>query len=84
MEGIATLPGVPRGKFSIIIEVVDLVWKGLRLAWAAFGAAFGAIIEVVDLVWKGLRQLGWILRGLQYPIEVVDLVWKGLRQVGYT
>jgi len=39
------------------IEVVDLVWKGLRLfiRWAAPLAA--PPIEVVDLVWKGLRHL---------------------------
>jgi len=37
------------------IEVVDLVWKGLRQGIAKSGDFVAILIEVVDLVWKGLR-----------------------------
>jgi len=63
------------------IEVVDLVWKGLRHEVFYCIHNF-LLIEVVDLVWKGLRH-----RHRRNPpgrsdrIEVVDLVWKGLRHV---
>ena len=38
------------------IEVVDLVWKGLRLPTIVTEVSACSLIEVVDLVWKGLRQ----------------------------
>jgi len=65
---------------SIIIEVVDLVWKGLRQLPTSKKAALVLRIEVVDLVWKGLRPFRpWPSWPSRWPIEVVDLVWKGLR-----
>jgi len=64
-----------------VIEVVDLVWKGLRHCYDALFRGVVAVIEVVDLVWKGLRHVKCLdVRGSRAPIEVVDLVWKGLRQ----
>jgi len=38
------------------IEVVDLVWKGLRQSETVTDTSVNGGIEVVDLVWKGLRQ----------------------------
>ena len=38
------------------IEVVDLVWKGLRHLTGGTDLQFYKTIEVVDLVWKGLRH----------------------------
>ena len=62
------------------IEVVDLVWKGLRQSIGAFVEQPFAQIEVVDLVWKGLRlDEGRRVDRPSRRIEVVDLVWKGLR-----
>ena len=40
----------------MIIEVVDLVWKGLRQGLPVPGRGSCRLIEVVDLVWKGLRH----------------------------
>ena len=41
----------------LLIEVVDLVWKGLRHIHSRFWYRFPfPWIEVVDLVWKGLRH----------------------------
>jgi len=63
-----------------MIEVVDLVWKGLRHYNPALARAANDRIEVVDLVWKGLRHLTQFYGDeAEYAIEVVDLVWKGLR-----
>ena len=62
------------------IEVVDLVWKGLRQSRLYSCCLWVGIIEVVDLVWKGLRHQLSVEVGLSaWGIEVVDLVWKGLR-----
>jgi len=62
------------------IEVVDLVWKGLRPVDGLSEAILLPRIEVVDLVWKGLRHPSSSLQKMMKSgIEVVDLVWKGLR-----
>jgi len=65
-----------------IIEVVDLVWKGLRPPrWGCPGRGT-----------RALKSLTWFGRdcdkGSPHPshmgvgsIEVVDLVWKGLRLI---
>ena len=57
------------------IEVVDLVWKGLRHSTLLHGS-YGLSIEVVDLVWKGLRQaLGDFLPELLDRLK--SLTWFG-------
>jgi len=85
LEGIATVGVQHFSDYLPRIEVVDLVWKGLRPGSGTTGAAPFGVIEVVDLVWKGLRQFVRQPDGV-WPcrIEVVDLVWKGLRHLQRT
>jgi len=58
LEGIATPLSAPVTALSFsVIEVVDLVWKGLRQSTAEHRPPEPPWIEVVDLVWKGLRHV---------------------------
>jgi len=62
-----------------IIEVVDLVWKGLRPMPPITTAAVAMVLK--SLTWFGRdcdNQL-IVADGDERVIEVVDLVWKGLR-----
>jgi len=56
LEGIATVLALPGGGTVPRIEVVDLVWKGLRQEHDFTVPVSDVFIEVVDLVWKGLRR----------------------------
>ena len=79
MEGIAT-PGSWRLPIlGIQIEVVDLVWKGLRPSRIPLETMYAPILR--SLTWFG-RDCDIIKRRRDPTtgrIEVVDLVWKGLR-----
>jgi len=57
LEGIATVVVSGPASGNHDIEVVDLVWKGLRHFVVGFERIEINDIEVVDLVWKGLRHV---------------------------
>jgi len=57
------------------IEVVDLVWKGLRHVLCTFPIKL-QFIEVVDLVWKGLRHVRRML-GVDEGVQLKSLTWFG-------
>jgi len=82
LEGIATSSSrVGAGPHAGSIEVVDLVWKGLRQLRSAIAGAGFAVLK--SLTWFG-RDCDSAtqppLNLISMTIEVVDLVWKGLRQ----
>ena len=76
MEGIATSLLTFKENPPLGIEVVDLVWKGLRQAFPVTNTIGSFPIEVVDLVWKGLRHF---CRGVNAPTNLAlkSLTWFG-------
>ena len=71
MEGIATIFDADFGPFpGGCIEVVDLVWKGLRHLVPNLAIVGDGLIEVVDLVWKGLRRVAFCCRAV--PCELLN------------
>jgi len=79
LEGIATRKDGAWGSLVDLIEVVDLVWKGLRHPLPE--ECFGIGLVLKSLTWFG-RDCDNLAAPLAAPptmIEVVDLVWKGLR-----
>jgi len=61
------------------IEVVDLVWKGLRHPDQESAGFSAGLLKSLTWFGRDCDKTSKSLKRTHHWIEVVDLVWKGLR-----